>query len=112
MTDSTAVNSWVCLLPRLRLVDLGPGATFGRRHVAKWEGLEVYRARPSDGGQPVLHVAAALLHVVGVTPETPTHEVRDILQREGLGPPYGREYARVAEHYRRARELLGLTGNA
>ena len=111
MTDSIPIT-WGCLLPRLRQVDLGPHATFGARDVAKLEGLEICRSRPSDAGPPVLHLAAALLHVVGVTPETPTHEVRDILQREGLGPPYGREYARVAEHYRRARELLGLTGNA
>ena len=99
---------WRALLPRIRYKDLGPGATFGARDVAKVEGLEVCCSRPSDGGPPVVELAAVLLHLIGVTPETPTWEIKRLLEESGLGPPYGRgDHEAAANLYRRARAALG-----
>lgn len=98
--------AWRALLPRLRLVDLGPGAAFGARHAVKLEGWEVLRVRPSDGKPPALHQAAALLHLIGVTPETPTWEAGEALKAAGLGPPYGRPGIDPRPLIERARALL------
>lgn len=103
------MSAWTDLLPRIRTVDLGAGAPFGQRMVAKVEGVEVCRSRPSDGGLPVEHFAAALLHVLGATAETPTWEIREMLTRSGLGPPYGRGGAATDALRAAARELLAAT---
>jgi len=85
-----SAETWRDLLPRLRYKDLGPGATFGHRDVAMLEGFEVCRSRPSNGGPPVLHQAAALLFELGVRVDTPIHEAAKILKDSGYGAPYGR----------------------
>jgi len=84
------VETWRDLLSRLRYKDLGAGATFGHRDVAMLEGFEVCRHRPSNGGPPVLHRAAALLFELGVRVDMPTHEAAKLLRDSGYGAPYGR----------------------
>lgn len=111
MAQSPEGKPWQPLLHRIRIVDKGHGQTFGLRWAAKLEGFEICRARRQhDPGVPLLHYAAALLHVAGVHVDTPTWEVKTAMEQAGVGPPYGRPQSQ--ETHQKAGLLLGLNEGA